>query len=800
MEKWSKVVRRIDNRFRNNPHAKALFSGPRIDTDDGSQYAKENDVVVVSAIFSYEETGSGSYLLFDKNGHGKFYHVDRRNLNDWNKLADAAHALTRSGRIEPPAKDKKTAQPVRPAKKEANFITSLDESQLAFCRSKNLNNRLLAPAGCGKTISLLYRCRDLLEGSDNPQRFLLLSFTNAAAAEMRERLETDKDFMALRNAVRVTTLNSWGWRRLRSRHSNARLLADNTGRHFAIKNQLAPILEKHPGIAPLLSARSTELRDLMNVVDALKSLRFDHTRHANYDKFNAHVEHLEARGLNTLMARQFDELTRLGVLESPHGGEGGSESRRQFYNKFFTFWRDAVERLHGEFTFTFEDQKYWNFLDLSVSNPVPAPNRYHHVLVDEFQDINPLDLGLIDLVVKANQASLTIVGDDDQAIFEWRGASPDFILEPETHFERNFATHTLEVNYRSPRNIVHHSQKLISHNRRRVNKTVRGLPTSQDARIQIVPTNDIGTELDFVTRIVRSTMPGRVAVIGRIRAQLIPYEIHFASNEIEFETATDLDLFQNKAFSAITNMLEIRDNQDQQNYPAQAVKNAIAICELIRRRPFGHKNRENLAAYLNSMTPATTKAAVAAIINYPGRLSGKSQVRLYESATSFLNTESTAEALRCLDEEFDGLSYDLEKAEAEIFYVDPPLQQLATLVERRGWTGIQLAQMIQKAQNRIREFNSQSEEDDGPKGLHQRPLHLMTATRSKGKEFETVVILGALDEIWPHRKTETEAEMEAERRLFYVAFTRAKRQVVMLVGPDQAPWSPFIHELELPRL
>ena len=73
----------------------------------------------------------------------------------------------------------------------------------------------------------------------------------------------------------------------------------------------------------------------------------------------------------------------------------------------------------------------------------------------------------------------------------------------------------------------------------------------------------------------------------------------------------------------------------------------------------------------------------------------------------------------------------------------------------------------------------------------------MTATRSKGKEFETVIILGALDEVWPHRRMQTVAQMEAEQRLFYVAFTRAKRQAVMLVGPDRAPLSPFVHELEL---
>lgn len=680
-------------------------------------------------------------------------------------------------------------------------MITLDQSQLDFCQSNSLNNRLLAPAGCGKTNSLLYRCQYLLEKENKPQRFLLLSFTNAAAAEMRERLDSDPDFAGLRDAVRATTLNAWGWRRLRGRHGSAKLLTDSRSRFFAVKNQLAPIVSRHPNITPLLKKPGGP-RDLMVVIDALKSLRFDHTQHTDFDKFDAHIDALESRGLNALMAKQFDELIRMEVLESRSGNDDNdgsdSESRQQFYDNFFLFWRQAVERLHSELTFTFEDQKYWNYLDLPTANPIPAPSRFQHILVDEFQDINPLDLALIDLIVKAYKASLTIVGDDDQAIFEWRGASPEFILEPEVHFERRFTSHTLEVNYRSPRNIVHHSQKLIGHNKRRISKIVHGLDANPDARIEIVSTRDIKTELDYVTDIVRETRPGRVAVIGRMRAQLIPYEIHFASNEVEFDTATDLDLFQNKAFQDITQMLEIRDRKDEQNWPGQSVRSAIAMCDLIRLRPFGKRDRDGMTAYLNSVTPATIHSAIMAIPGYPNALNGKTASQLYKPAANFLNTDTTAEALLCLDKEFDGLSYDFEKAEDEIFFVDPPLQQLASLVEQKGWTGIQLAQMIQKAQSRIREFNAQSEDNKGTQGLNQRPLHLMTATRSKGKEFETVVILRALDQTWPHYKTESVAEMEAERRLFYVAFTRAKEQVVMLVGPDQAPLSPFIRELELP--
>ena len=82
-------------------------------------------------------------------------------------------------------------------------------------------------------------------------------------------------------------------------------------------------------------------------------------------------------------------------------------------------------------------------------------------------------------------------------------------------------------------------------------------------------------------------------------------------------------------------------------------------------------------------------------------------------------------------------------------------------------------------------------------------MHLMTALRAKGKEFDTVVLLDVVDDIWPHKYANTEQEREAERRVFYVAFTRAKQKVVMLVparvGDKQTTISPYVQELELPR-
>ncbi|MBS7539849.1 UvrD-helicase domain-containing protein [Ancylobacter lacus] len=113
-----------------------------------------------------------------------------------------------------------------------------------------------------------------------------------------------------------------------------------------------------------------------------------------------------------------------------------------------------------------------------------GPARITHILVDEFQDINPLDLALILKVAELHRSALILVGDDDQAIFEWRGSAPEFILAPERHLGRAFSTYVLEKNYRCPRNIVVKSARRIAHNRHRVEKAMHPVSTV-DAQIQL---------------------------------------------------------------------------------------------------------------------------------------------------------------------------------------------------------------------------------------------------------------------------------------------------------------------------
>ena len=689
-------------------------------------------------------------------------------------------------------------------------MPNLDHSQLDFCRSTAKNIRLLAPAGCGKTSSLLYRCRELAQNAKGKPRFLIVTFTTTATNELKERLMREPEFEGISELATVTTLNAYGWRRIRNQINNPKLLTTNNDRHFAMRNQLRPVWDGKDRIAEVITKAGNGARTIMTVMDNLKSMGFDHTKDTNRESFNQRLDTLENQGLSWRIKEQFDLLTRIGILDSTITGdkEGASASRRDFYDRFFIFWRDATKNLLAQSTFTFEDQKYWAYLDIKSPGvdgkrkpAITGAARYSHVLVDEFQDINPLDLELVKTIVQRNRADLTIVGDDDQAIFEWRGATPEYILSPERYFNVNFQDYQLEINYRSPENIVTHSQKLIANNENRVAKTVSAAPGAGTAEIKIRKTDNITERLRWVTGIVRSTEPGKVAVIGRYRSQLIPFQIYFASDGAPFKTAADLDVFGSKAFEDLVKLLEIWNQaQTQKRSRAnQIVNDVIGICDLVRRRPFGRKDRDNLHKFLRDSKPQNIKAAAEAIKDYNGQSwRGKTPAQLCSVAVDFVAATGISDAIRVIADKFDGLQFDFERAEDDVFFTSPPLDQLADIAEGENLDADDLIDRIEKAQHQIREYQVFDDDGDTDRAetVLERPLHLMTAHRAKGKEFDTVILLDTVDGVWPHSKDD-QRELEAERRLFYVAFTRARKKVIMLIDNSAGPISPFVQELEI---
>ena len=685
----------------------------------------------------------------------------------------------------------------------------LDPSQEKFCTSKADHIRLLAPAGCGKTFAILHRCREIGAKGDHIPRLLVVTFTKAASHELHSRLSATPAFRGIRDHITVSTLNAYGFRRMRNQLSSTKLLSSSQDRFFAMRNQLRPVWLKFPHIQAVAERHGKEPRRLMDVMDALKALGFDHTTDSNIGRFKERLDSIQRSGLAHQMAIQFDLLTQIGVLESrtTKGGiEAIAESPRAFYDGFFRFWREAVAALHDQLTFTFEDQKYWCWLDLRSPDAagkkkphVTGAARFDHILVDEFQDINALDLALIQTLARRHRASLTIAGDDDQAIFEWRGATPEYILDPTQHLGVDFKTFTLGVNYRSPSNVVQHSQALIAHNKRREIKRVRAAANNPvDAEIRVVATDSIGERLALVTEIAKETpSPGRVAVIGRLRGQLIPYEVFYATEGGDVRMSTDLDALASVAFANLLKLLEIWGRGRRRERPSKVAEDLVTIFNLIRRAPFSKKDDAGVRTYLKNRRSGMLIEAADDFAGYDGtKLRGKTHDHLSDVADRFLLSDKAWEAVMCINDDFDGLRFDYEKSEDDPWFVNPPLKQLADMAREEKLDADDLIERLETARDQVQDVPP-FEDESASTSVDDQTLHLMTAHRAKGKEFDTVIMLDTVEEIWPHKRAKSVAEIEAERRLFYVAFTRARKRVVMLTT-EASRQSRFISELELP--
>lgn len=581
----------------------------------------------------------------------------------------------------------------------------LDASQERFCQAPERNVRLIAPAGCGKTLSLLYRCAHLVaQRQGSKQRFLLVTFTRAARDELLDRLQTAPEFAHLRDQVEITTLNSWGWRRIRNVAFSPKLLTSKPDYHFTMKNQLQPVWQNHAriryAIAESKSWRKNQAPQiLMTTLDAFKSLGFDHLRQPDFASFSGHWNTVEDMGLGWRMNDLVNELTKIEVFEDDSFSKKEAAGlRKRVYGDFFVFWKEATQHLFESSMFTLEDQKYFAFHDelrsIEEGSRLSGAASYDHVFVDEFQDINPLDLGLIKAIVDRNRASLTIAGDDDQAIFEWRGATPEYILDPEEHFDVDFSTYILGVNYRSPRNIVDHSQRLIAHNTRRVPKEIRaGSPAK--ATIQVEEVANLTEALHFVDEVVGTSRvasrapTARIALISRKRSQIIPYQIFFASKDIPFYAAEDLQVFLSAAFDRLLELLTIKASLGDRLRTARIVKDTMYLCDLVKRYPLSKANRESVRRHLQSARPTSFEAAATALAGYRGELKGKNpdgsmSIAMAEAILDFLESETVSSTLVALSDTFEGLHQDFGKSEDDIFYVDPPFFQLAEYATRYG--------------------------------------------------------------------------------------------------------------------
>lgn len=641
---------------------------------------------------------------------------------------------------------------------------SLNPAQRAAVVHRGSPVLVLAGAGTGKTRVITHRVATLLDEGVPPWRILAVTFTNRAAGEMRERIERLCDSEHEVRKIWVGTFHSICARILRQHGepvglSNRFSIYDSADQQSVMRS----VLEKLN-----VSSKMYTPRGVLGILDKAKNRGLGPDE---LDQLDLHEPVLSV-AKKAYAAYQ----KRLRAADAADFGDLLLHTVRLL--------RNAVGKANNSAG------------QLDDLDPlVRLCRRFDHVVVDEFQDTNPIQAELVDLL--AGDAELCVVGDDDQAIYGWRGADVDQILR---FADRHPGTETvrLEQNYRSTTFILDCADSIIRRNRGRLGKTLW---------------SDLG-EGD----------PVRVLMLEseRDEARLLANEAQVAIDE-GVEPEEFAIFYRTHAQSRV-----IEDE----------LRRAGISCRIIGGVAFYERMEvKDVLSYLNVLLNPKSDVHLARIVNRPARKIGTTTVtKLANYATE--EGFSLWDAMR--DPETAGLGKAAVRRIGEFVAMIEDLrtlvddadlpQLLLEVVERTGYRVALAAdgsdeaharlENLQELSGNLIEFTEErpeagldeylelvslvgGERTEGEKG---RAVTLMTIHSAKGLEFQRVYLTGMEERVFPHsRVLDDPVQLEEERRLAYVAVTRAKRALTltmcrrrMLYGQTQVG-TPSRFVMDLPR-
>ena len=404
--------------------------------------------------------------------------------------------------------------------------------------------------------------------------------------------------------------------------------------------------------------------------------------------------------------------------------------------------------------------------------------KYKYILIDEFQDINRVQYDVIRMLAMPEN-NLFIVGDDDQSIYRFRGARPQIMLDFIKDYP-NAKQILLDVNYRSTKAIVNSALRVIGHNKKRYVK-------------EIVTTNEQGTNVHVQE--VRTPIEESKFVIKEIQ-KAIERGVEPAEIAVLFRTGIE-------ARSMVETCMEY-------SVPFQMKESISNLYE--------HFIGQNLIAYMKLALGDRNRKTFLEVMNRPNRYIGRDCVD--DAEVSFAKLRKHYAGKDWMLERINQLEADLRvigrcAPYAAIQYIRRHMGYddfLREYCHFRKMNIEELNEVLMEIQERSKEFKTIEDwfahiQEYG-RELKQRTLYvretsegvsLMTMHGAKGLEFDTVFIIGANETVVPYKKAETKDEIEEERRMFYVAMTRAKKRLVISFyrernGKFMEP-SRFVNEL-----
>jgi DNA helicase-2/ATP-dependent DNA helicase PcrA len=604
-----------------------------------------------------------------------------------------------------------------------SYLNELNSKQRAAAEHLEGPLLILAGAGAGKTKTITYRIANLISKGVEPRNILAVTFTNKAATEMRERVDkilTDQP--ELKQPIEFA-----GRPTIRTFHSlGVLILRENFGKLGLLKN--FSILDK---------------------ADCKKIVR-DILKEEGYDP----KQHDPGKILGIISKQKGDMVTVEEYASADH----------------YNYMSDVVTVVWRKYEKVLADQSALDFDDLLIKSTELLrkdpelrkyyQNRWKYVHVDEYQDTNAVQYQMTKFMAEEHN-NICVVGDIDQNIYSWRGATIKNIL----NFEKDYPGATeiiLEENYRSTQNILRAANDVIAKNKNRREKNLFTKNTEGD-KVKIYRAIDEYDEATFAVLKSKEMIdqagvdPNEIAFLYRANFQSrvleeiclqynLPYQVigtkFFDRKEIKDIIAYIKAAINEKDFTNLNRII---------NYPARGI-GKVTLLKI-------HAGEEG------ALSPAV-KAKVQAFRDFMKKIrESMENQKPHEIIQMILKESGLEEALKKEGDE------GLERIEN--------IKELASLAKK--YEHLEAEEAMQAFMESVSLTSDQDELDrkTEDKNDNKDGVKLMTVHASKGLEFDYVFVTGLEAGLFPHHRDDDKDDDEEERRLFYVALTRARKAIYL---------------------
>ncbi|MHA8057016.1 ATP-dependent helicase [Aquirufa nivalisilvae] len=616
-----------------------------------------------------------------------------------------------------------------------DYLAGLNEPQRQAVLHTEGPLMIIAGAGSGKTRVLTYRTAHLIQQGIDPFQILLLTFTNKAAGEMRHRIES---------VIGKEAKNIW------------------MGTFHSVFAKILRFEGEKLGYTSNFSIYDTDdSKSLLRTI--IKELNLDDKVY----KVNLVLNRISGAKNRLISPEQYLNSAILG-----------EEDRMARIPKMGEIYRTYCIRCFQANAMDFDDLLYQTnilFRDhLDVLNKYQ--HKFKHVMVDEFQDTN-VSQYLLTKKLAAVHRNICVVGDDAQSIYAFRGADIQNIL----NFERDYADLTtikLEENYRSTKNIVAVANSIISRNKNQLEKNVFTSNEIGD-QIEIIRAGSDNEEGRMIASTIFETKQKEglhwsdFAILYRTNAQSRSFEESLRRLNIKYRIIGGLSFYQRKEIKDVLGYLRFVVNQQDE----EAFKRIINL----PKRGIGDTTIAKIA-----VTAAENNCSIWDVI---------SNIQTYQGARGTAAIENFADLIKSFK-----IMTEIEHKDAyEIAnHVAKASGLLRELYEDKTVEGLARYQNLQELLNAIKQFVDDPENEDKSLATFLQSVSLltnadtqedpndrdkvtlMTVHSAKGLEFKHVFLVGLEEDLFPSQMMlQSQADLEEERRLFYVAVTRAEKKLMI---------------------